>query len=355
MPAIRSDRPVDEVPMSFPEGQLEQLDQLGTEPPLEPAAEGVKAVEGKSPTQLAIARFRRDRLSMVAFWVVMFYVVAGILAPILAATKVLKWNGDNQNLLNIELGGVPKGSWGGVSWHHLLGVEPRTGTDLLARMWYGITFSLTIALTATIIAVIIGTVLGIVSGFAGGWVDWFIGRFIDLTLSFPQTLMLLALSATGVALFAKLFHADALDVMPNAVYEVLVLGLFGWPSVARLIRGQVLSLREREFVDAARLLGASRRRLYFKEMLPNLWAPVLVQFTLIMPAYVSAEAALSYLGVGIKPPTPTLGNILQDSVYFSRSDFPYFFYPALLLAIIVISFNLLGDGMTDALDPKGDR
>ena len=227
-----------------------------------------------------------------AFWVVMFYVVAAILAPILAATKVLNWNGEHQNLLNIELGGVPKGSWGGTSWHHLLGVEPRTGTDLLARMWYGITFSLTIALTATIIAVVIGTVLGIVSGFAGGWVDWFIGRFIDLTLSFPQTLMLLALSATGVALFAKFFHADVLDVMPNAVYEVLVLGLFGWPSVARLIRGQVLSLREREFVDAARLLGASRRRLYFKEMLPNLWAPVLVQFTLIMPAYVSAEAAL---------------------------------------------------------------
>jgi peptide/nickel transport system permease protein len=136
---------------------------------------------------------------------------------------------------------------------------------------------------------------------------------------------------------------------------IAVIAFANWPYVARLVRGQVLSLREREFVDAARLLGASRRRMYFKEILPNLWAPVLVQFTLIMPAYVSAEAALGYLGVGIHPPTPTLGNILQDSVNFSTADFPYFFYPALLLAIIVISFNLLGDGMRDALDPKADR
>lgn len=340
--------------MSVPESQLEQVS--GEVPvPSSQGSDSPKAVEGRSPTQLAIARFRRDRLSMVAFWITMFYVLAAIVAPILVWTNVLKWNSTDQSTLNVDMGGIPSGAWGGTSWHHILGVEPRTGTDLLARMWYGITFSLTIALTATIIAVIIGTVLGIVSGFTGGWVDWVIGRFVDLTLSFPQTLMLLALSATGVALFAQIFHKGSLDVMPNAVYEVLVLGLFGWPGIARLIRGQVLSLREREFVDAARLLGASRRRLYFKEMLPNLWAPVLVQFTLIMPAYVSAEAALSYLGVGIKPPTPTLGNILQDSVNFSGSDFSYFFYPALLLAIIVISFNLLGDGMTDALDPKSER
>jgi peptide/nickel transport system permease protein len=255
----------------------------------------------------------------------------------------------------VELGSIPKGSWGGTSWDHLLGVEPRTGTDLLSRLWYGITFSLTIALTATLIAVVLGTVLGIISGFTGGAVDSVIGRAVDLTLSFPQTLMLLALSATGVAVFAQMLPGNASDPLPNAVYEVLVLGLFGWPSIARLIRGQVLTLREREFVDAARLLGASRGRLYFKEILPNLWAPVLVQFTLIMPAYVSAEAALGFLGVGIHPPTPTLGNILQDSVNFSTADFPYFFYPALLLAIIVVSFNLLGDGLRDALDPKADR
>lgn len=336
--------------MSLPESQLERLESTVSIDVVDP-----ERVMGKSPTELAYGRFRRDKLSMVAFTIVAFYVVAGVVAPILVAAKVLHPTALNQQLLDVNLGGVPKGHWGGTSWQHLLGIEPRTGTDLLSRLWYGLTFSLTIALTATIIAVVLGVVLGIISGFSGGWVDAIIGRFIDLTLSFPQTLMLLALSATGVALFAKFIHQGANDPLPNGIYEVLVLGLFGWPSVARLIRGQVLSIREREFVDAARLLGASRRRLYFKEILPNLWAPVLVQFTLIMPAYVSAEAALSFLGVGIKPPTPTIGNILLDSVNFSGADFSYFFYPALLLAIVVVSFNLLGDGLRDALDPKGER
>lgn len=336
--------------MSFSESQLEVTE------PLDPkAVTTASAVAGQSPTKLAMDRFRRDRLSMISLGIVIFYVLAGIVSPLLVRFGVFKPYGQDQKLLNIALGGVPSGSWGGTSWHHLLGVEPRTGTDFLSRLSYGITFSLTVALAATLVAVVIGVVLGIISGFTGGWVDAVIGRVIDMTLSFPQTLMLLALSATGVALFAKILPGEATDPIPNGVYEVLVLGLFGWPSVARLIRGQVLSIREREFIDAARLSGASRSRIYFKEILPNLWAPVLVQFTLIMPAYVSAEAALSFLGVGIPVPTPTLGNILTDSVNFSGADFSYFFYPALLLAIIVVSFNLLGDGLRDALDPKGDR
>jgi len=340
--------------MSVPESQLEQL---STENPMEPTHTGpeAKSVEGKSPTQLAIGRFRRDKLSMLALAAVAFYVIAAIVAPIMVKLSVIHPTAIDQTLLDPAMGSIPKGGWGGASWSHILGVEPLTGSDVLAQLWYGLTFSLLIALSATILAVVLGTVLGIVSGAAGGWVDATIGRLIDLTLSFPQTLMLLALSATGVALCAKFLPGSESDPFPNGFYEFLVLGLFGWPSVARLIRGQVLSIREREFVDAAKLLGASRTRLYFKEILPNLWAPVLVQFTLIMPAYVSAEAALGFLGVGIPKPTPTLGNILQKSVSYSGSDFPYFFYPALLLVLIVISFNLLGDGMRDALDPKGDR
>jgi peptide/nickel transport system permease protein len=157
-----------------------------------------------------------------------------------------------------------------------------------------------------------------------------------------------------IGLLTDKLHVPAGD-LSNGLYVVLVLAVFGWPGVARLIRGQVLSIREREFIDAARLLGASRRRLYFKEVLPNLWAPVLVSFTLTMPAYISAEAALSYLNVGIKPPTPTLGNILKSSISYSSADFAFFFFPAFLIAIIVVSFNLLGDGIRDALDPKADR
>ena len=141
----------------------------------------------------------------------------------------------------------------------------------------------------------------------------------------------------------------------NGVYIVVVLAAFGWPPVARLIRGQVFSIREREFVDAAILMGASKGRIYFKEILPNLWAPLLVYFTLLMPAYVSAEAALSFLGVGIKNPTPTLGNVLNSAVQFAIGDFFFFFMPAAIIATIVISFNLLGDGARDALDPKAGR
>lgn len=336
--------------MSLPESQLERLE---TSVPVD--VEDPEAVLGKSPTQLAIGRFRRDKLSMAAFVVVATYVIGALAAPILVRTGILDPLKFHQDLLDINLGSIPKGSWGGISWDHPLGVEPGTGRDVLSRLWYGVTFSLTIALAASLVAIIIGTVLGIVSGFSGGWIDSIIGRLVDLTLSFPQTLMLLALSATGVALAARFLPGNQSDPFPNAFYEVLVLGLFGWPAICRLIRGQVLSIREREFVDAARLLGASRSRLYFKEILPNLWAPVLVSFTLTMPAYISAEAALSFLGVGIHPPTPTLGNVLVDSINYSSADFTFFFFPALLIAIIVVSFNLLGDGLRDALDPKADR
>jgi peptide/nickel transport system permease protein len=336
--------------MSLPESQLEHAVAADAGAVVAP-----NAVVGQSPTQLALGRFRKDRLSMISFLTVVAYTLAAIAAPILVKVGVLHPKGTHQNLLNVSLGSVPYGHWGGVTIHHIMGVEPLTGADVFTRIWYGLTFSLSIALAASLISVVVGVVLGIISGFTGGIVDAVIGRMVDMTLSFPQTLMLLALSAPGVVFFAAHLPGSAYDPLPNAVYEVILLGLFGWPAIARLIRGQVLSIREREFIDAARLLGASRRRIYFKEILPNLWGPVLIQFTLLMPAYVSAEAALGFLGVGIHPPTPTLGNILQESVSYSVSDFGFFFFPALILVIVVVSFNLLGDGMRDALDPKGDR
>ena len=198
--------------------------------------------------------------------------------------------------------------------------------------------------------------LGIISGFTGGWIDAVIGRFIDLTLSFPH-------DADAAGAVRDRHPADrgpccparSPTRCPTAPTSSSCSASSAGPAIARIVRGQVLSIREREFVDAARLLGASRSRIYFKEILPNLWAPLLVYFTLTMPAYISAEAALSYLGVGIKPPTPTLGNILTDSINYSSADFFFFFTPAFLIMIIVVSFNLLGDGIRDALDPKTRR
>ena len=323
-------------------------------PGLGEAEAGEEKVAGRSPTQLAVARFRQDRLSMIALGICVVYIVAAILAPILVRLNVLEPLTYNQKLLDVALGGIPKGSVGGISADHPLGVEPGTGRDVLSRLMLGMTWSLGIALTGVMITMFIGTVLGIVSGMAGGFVDATVGRLIDLTLSFPQTLMLLALSGGAILFLQETVGIGSRD-LANAIYVVAILGAFGWPPVARVVRGQVLSLREREYVDAARLLGSSRARLYFKEILPNLWAPLLVYFTLLLPAYVSAEAAFNFLGVGVKPPTPTLGNILRDSVTYMQADFFFFFIPGLLLAIIVVSFNLLGDGIRDALDPKSSR
>jgi peptide/nickel transport system permease protein len=284
--------------------------------------------------------------------VVAVTLLLAILAPILFATGVLDPYTAHQNL--IDDNSLPAGGFGGISWAHPLGVEPGIGRDLLSRIWYGLAISLFISTVASVLTVVIGVVLGIIAGLSRGWADTLIGRLVDLVLCFPQTLMLLALSGVIVGYLTGTLHVPKGDPA-QATYVILVLALFGWPSVTRVIRGQVLSLREREFIDAAKLFGASNARLYFKEVLPNLSAPILVQFTLILPAYVSAEAALSYLGVSILPPTPTLGNVLSGSVQWASSDFVYFITPALLLVIIVVAFNLLGDGLRDALDPKSSR
>lgn len=319
---------------------------------VETAAPVAGSVVSKSPTQLAMARFRADKLSMLSFCVVVFYLIAALLAPILVATGVLDPFTPHQDLIDEQ--SLPLHPFGGISWEHPFGVEPRIGRDSLSRIWYGISFSLSISLLATLIAVTLGVVLGIIAGTSGGWIDAIIGRIIDLTLAFPQTLMLLALSTVAVAFITTVLHVPE-GPTAQFVYVVSILGIFGWTSTARIVRGQVLSIREREFVYAARLLGAGPGRIYFKEILPNLWAPILVQFTLIMPAFISAEAALSYLGVSVKPPTPTLGNVLTDSLSFMSDNFTYFIIPAVLIALIVVCFNLLGDGLRDALDPKSGR
>lgn len=315
-------------------------------------AQPVAAIESKSPRQLAWARFTSDRKTVVAGWLVISFTLLALSGPLLVSLGVLNPYTVNQDLIGVD--SLPLGGWGGISWQHPLGVEPGTGRDTLSRIWLGLSYSLMIASLASLLAVLIGVVLGIVAGMSGGWADTIVGRTIDLVLSFPQTLMLLALSGTIVAFLTGTLQVPEGNTA-QSVYVILVLAVFGWPPVARLVRGQVLSLREREFIDAARLFGASQSRLWFSEVLPNLWALILVQFTLILPAYVSAEAALSFLGISVLPPTPTVGNVMADSLRYASSDFLYFIAPAALLVTIVVSFNLLGDGLRDALDPKTGR
>jgi peptide/nickel transport system permease protein len=311
-----------------------------------------RKIAGRTPWQLARARVRKDRTTMVAFVVVCIAAGIAIAAPILAAFGVLKPYKTNQSLVT-GLGSIPTGRFGGISLTHLLGVVPGTGWDLLSRIILGITLSLLIATSATLLSLILGALAGLISGYLGKWPDFWISRATDLVLAFPQLLVLLALSSVIVD---RIHSLGVPEGNPSRiVFLILVLGIFGWPYFARIIRGQVLSLREREFIEAAKSIGASNRRIYFKELLPNLWAPILIYFTLNLPTNISAEAALSFLGVGVQSPTPTLGSVLTDAASYSTSDPMFFFAPGMVIFILVLSFNLLGDGLRDALDPKSSR
>ena len=316
------------------------------------ARDGAVEIIGRTPWQITRSRLLRDKGTLVALGAAIFFILLALTAPILTHFGIIDPYGSNTDLVG-GLGSLPKGPLGGVSAEHWMGVEPGTGRDILSRVIAGLTVSLVVATLAVLVSVVVGTVIGIVSGTAGGRVDWFFSRVIDFVLSFPQTLMLIALSTIVIDILQAAMGTDRTPA--SMVFMILVMGFFGWPYFARIVRGQVLSLKEREFVEAARSLGAGRTRIYFKELLPHLWAPILVYTTLVMPQNIATEAALGFLGVGIQAPTPSFGSILNDSVHYATSDPAYFIFPGVTLFLVVLSFNLLGDGLRDALDPKADR
>ena len=310
------------------------------------------AVVGRTLRQLAWARLRKDRVAVVSMFVLAFIVFIAAFGPLIS-----KWIGVNPYDFNTDLlsdaGSLPLGPLGGVSLEHPLGVEPLTGRDISARLLYGTRISLFIALSATLITVVVGTIVGIVAGYSRGKTDTVLSRFMDITLAFPLLLVIIAMSPV---LEQRLQAWGLPEGNPSRITTlILVLSIFGWPYLARLIRGQVLSLREREFVEAAVSIGSSKRRILFRELLPNLWAPILVYATIAMPGLIGAEAALAYLGISVIPPTPTWGSMLEESVGYFTVDPFYFFVPLSMLLAAVLSFNLLGDALRDALDPKADR
>ena len=316
------------------------------------ARDGAVEIIGRTPWQITRSRLVRDKGTLVALGAAIFFIVLALVAPLLTQFGIIDPYSSHTDLLG-GLGSLPKGPMGGVSAQHWMGVEPGTGRDILSRVIAGLTVSLVVATLAVLFSVVVGVIIGIISGTAGGRVDWFFSRIIDFVLSFPQTLMLVALSTIVIDILQASMGTDRTPA--SMVFMILVMGFFGWPYFARIIRGQVLSLKEREFIEAAKSLGASPRRIYFKELLPHLWAPILVYATLIMPQNIATEAALGFLGVGIQAPTPSFGSILNDSVHWATSDPAYFIFPGVTLFLVVLSFNLLGDGLRDALDPKADR
>jgi peptide/nickel transport system permease protein len=247
---------------------------------------------------------------------------------------------------------MPIGSFGGVSGTHWLGVTPELGNDVLANLIYGARTSLIIGVLATVLALVLGVTTGLISGFFGGFADTSLSRLMDLLLSFPVLLFSISLLAIfdDVPTFLGLS-----GVSLRFAVIIFVLGFFSFPYIGRLIRGQVLSLREKEFVDAARSLGATNSRIMWREILPNLVGPILVYATLAIPINILGEAGLSFLGVGVPAGTPSWGKMLSDAGTYFTIDPMYLFVPGVALFLTVLAFNLFGDGLRDALDPKSRR
>lgn len=306
-------------------------------------------VKGRSLTQIAWGRLRRNKTFIASLIILSFFLLVAIFAPFVTGLLGVDPYTLNKDVLD-PAGGKPLGPWGGASLEHPLGVEWGTGRDILARLIYGLRISLIIAFASTILVVLFGTLFGIISGYARGWVDASIGRLMDVILAFPFFLIILALSGTMTQRLTELGVPEG--NASRITYLILILGIFGWPYLARIVRGEVLSLREREFVESAMSLGASTPRILFREILPNLWAPILVYATLLLPVYIATEAVLSFLGVGVLPPEPSFGAMLSESVQYFTLVPSYLFIPGTLLVIIVVAFNLAGDAVRDALDPK---
>lgn len=308
---------------------------------------GGEAIEGRSLGRIAWMRLKRDKVAMGGGIFIVFLILVAIFGPYLVQDPTIYHN----SLIDPTFS-RPKGAWGGISLAHPFGVEPVTGRDMLARIVVGARYSMLIAFLATGLAVGIGVVMGIIAGFFGGWIDAVIARSMDVFLAFP--LLVFAIALVGV------IPSSAFGLSGNSLRVgllIFVIGFFAWPYMGRIIRGQTLSLREREFVDAARSLGARGPYILFRELLPNLVAPILVYSTLLIPVNILFEAALSYLGVGIIPPTPSWGGMLSDAVNngFYSVDPMYMIIPGLAIFLTVMAFNLFGDGLRDALDPRSSR
>jgi peptide/nickel transport system permease protein len=317
-----------------------------------PRAPGpAKEFVGRSPGQLAWARLRRDRTAVVSGVVMVVLLLIALAAPLIERLYGVSPYEQFQDQLDSF--GMPLGYSGGISSEHWFGLEPRLGRDIFIRMVYGLRTSLFIAFAAAVITTAIGIVAGILAGYLGGWVDAVIGWITDFALALPFLIFALAVVPT----VELRFYGPREDV-PSAFRVAVLISIFaafGWTSTARLVRGQVISLREREFVDAARASGAGLGHVLFRQLLPNIWAPILVSFSLAVPAYVTGEAALSFLGIGIVEPTPDFGRMIFNSISYLQTDAAYVFFPGITIFALVLAFNLFGDSLRDALDPKSSR
>ena len=313
---------------------------------LEPIS--VRAIVGRSPRQIAWMRFKRNKVGVGAAMMSIAILMLSLCAPIVA--KVIGVDPDTLNLDVLDVSGIPTV---GMSWDHPLGLIPGTGRDFLAQLLYGSRISFLIAILTTMTALTIGLFVGIIGGYFRGRIDNYLGRFTDFLLAFPAFFMIVALNQPMVARIEESGIAEGNNA--RIIFLVFFLSFFGWPGFSRLVRSQVLSLREREFVTAAAAMGATRWRVITKELIPNLWAPVIVVVSLSLPGYLAAEAVYSFLGLGVQPPASTWGILLSNATRYVTVMPSFFLIAAGSLVLVVLAFNLVGDALRDALDPKADR
>ncbi|MFK3982952.1 ABC transporter permease [Micromonospora sp. NPDC050397] len=311
---------------------------------------GGRAAVGRSPGQLAWSRLRRDRVGMVSGGALLCFVLLAVAAPLV---ERLYGKGPLDRFPErLDRNGFPLG-YAGIDGEHWLGIQPNLGRDVFIQLVFGLRTSLLVAFTAALLTIGIGVVVGVLAGYLGGRVDALLSWLVDLTMAFPFFIFCFAVIPVAVNQFYGVRDAEAPWFRP--VLLIVVFALFNWTYTARLVRGQVLSLREREFVDAARAAGAGLGHILFRQLLPNLWTPILITFSLNVPALITAEAALSFLGIGILEPTPDLGRLISDSVDFVREVPSFTVVGGTTLFLLVLSFNLFGDALRDALDPRSSR
>lgn len=319
-----------------------------------PVEEGErKAIAGRSPTKIAFDRLRKDKIAVVCFFIVVAFALIAIFAGPLqsllgVSTETVRPTEVLDPVTRLPLEGPPNH---GFDPDHPFGIAPGSGTDNLAVWIEGCRTSLFLATIAAVLSTLIGVTLGLLAGFLGGFIDSLINFFTNLFLTLPFLVLALAMAP----ILNDRFGTEPEQLRTASFYSLIaILVFFSWMSVARLVRGEVLSLREREFVKAARVIGVPTRRILIKEMLPNLIAPIVISFSLGLPAFVSAEAGLSYLGIGVFQRESWGRTITEATEWWEQ--YPLFLLePVLGIAILVVALNLLGDAIRDAFDPKTRR
>ena len=299
---------------------------------LTPAAAGAEALTVQPPAPTTWQRLRTNPIAFASLIVLGFVAAVALFAPLIAPYTF------NEQDLASKLQGP--------SAAHRLGTD-ELGRDTLSRMIYGAQISLLVAVCVEAFVVTIGLTVGLIAGFRGGWVDTALMRVTDVMLAFPDVLL-------AILLLGTLGTADIVKQNPmfSIALVILALGVTGWPPLARLVRGQVLTLRKREFVEAARALGATNGRIIWKHILPNLLSPVLVAVTVDTAGVILAEATLSFLGIGVQRPFPSWGRMINDALDYYRSEPRLLILPSVFLSVTVLTLNFLGDGLRDVLDPR---